>query len=157
MAIAHRKVIIVTGSSSGIGAAVAKRAARENYNVLVNYNSNRSGADAVAGYCMEQGVEALAVGGVDAFEQLRERQLVRVVAQQVHEWQFAGCKLVAAVDHRLVKFTRDLGQRFEKRHGALDLYGVVTVVPLETGVEVLDLEQRLLDQVDVLVGGTGAR
>jgi 3-oxoacyl-[acyl-carrier protein] reductase len=56
------KVIIVTGSSSGIGAAVAKRAARENYHVLVNYNSNREGADEVVEYCLDQGVEAVAVG-----------------------------------------------------------------------------------------------
>jgi 3-oxoacyl-[acyl-carrier protein] reductase len=56
------KVILVTGSSSGIGAEVARLAARNGYNVLVNYNSNRSGADAVVAYCLEQGVEALAVG-----------------------------------------------------------------------------------------------
>ena len=56
------KVIIVTGSSSGIGAAVAMRAARENYHVLVNYNSNREGADEIVEYCLDQGVESVAVG-----------------------------------------------------------------------------------------------
>jgi 3-oxoacyl-[acyl-carrier protein] reductase len=62
MPISVNKVILVTGSSSGIGAEVARLAARNGYNVLVNYNSNRDGADAVVAYCREQGVEALAVG-----------------------------------------------------------------------------------------------
>jgi 3-oxoacyl-[acyl-carrier protein] reductase len=57
----QRKVIIVTGSSSGIGAEVARLAARQGYNVVVNYNSNSQGADEVASYCRQQGVEALAV------------------------------------------------------------------------------------------------
>lgn len=62
MSVSSRKVIIVTGSSSGIGAAVAQRAARENYNVLVNYNSNKAGAEKVVSYCHGQGVDAVAVG-----------------------------------------------------------------------------------------------
>jgi 3-oxoacyl-[acyl-carrier protein] reductase len=61
MADTDRKAIIVTGSSSGIGAEVAKLAARHGYNVLVNYNSNASGAEAVVEYCDAQGVAALAV------------------------------------------------------------------------------------------------
>ena len=62
MPVSDNKVILVTGSSSGIGAEVARLAARNSYNVLVNYNSNRSGADAVVAYCLEQDVEAVAVG-----------------------------------------------------------------------------------------------
>ena len=58
----ERKVIIVTGSSSGIGAAVARLAADKAYNVLVNYNSNQAGADAVVADCQASGVEAIAVG-----------------------------------------------------------------------------------------------
>ena len=55
------KAIIVTGSSSGIGAEVAKLAARNGYNVVVNYNSNAAGAEAVVADCLAEGVEALAV------------------------------------------------------------------------------------------------
>ena len=61
MADAPRKSIIVTGSSSGIGAEVAKLAASRGYNVVVNYNSNSAGADAVVAACQEQGAEAIAV------------------------------------------------------------------------------------------------
>jgi 3-oxoacyl-[acyl-carrier protein] reductase len=62
MASDDRRVILVTGSSSGIGAAVARIAARNSYNVVVNYNSNAAGAEAVADECREQGVEVLTVG-----------------------------------------------------------------------------------------------
>jgi 3-oxoacyl-[acyl-carrier protein] reductase len=62
MAVSDNKVILITGSSSGIGAALARLAARNSYNVVVNYNRNQAGADEVVAYCQEQGVEALAVG-----------------------------------------------------------------------------------------------
>lgn len=62
MADSERRTILVTGSSSGIGAEVAKLAARNGYNVVVNYASNAAGGEAVADYCRDQGVEAVAVG-----------------------------------------------------------------------------------------------
>jgi 3-oxoacyl-[acyl-carrier protein] reductase len=74
------KVIIVTGSSSGIGAAVARRAAREGYNVVVNYNSNRDGAEEVVAHCLDQGVEALAVGA-DVGEDAACRALASVAVE----------------------------------------------------------------------------
>ncbi len=55
------KVIIVTGSSSGIGAEVAHLAASKQYNVVVNYNSNQEGAENVVAYCQSKAVEAVAV------------------------------------------------------------------------------------------------
>lgn len=62
MSVPKRKVIIVTGSSSGIGATVARLAAGRGYNVLVNYNSNKAGAEAVVAECRALGAEAIAVG-----------------------------------------------------------------------------------------------
>ena len=73
------KVVIVTGSSSGIGAEVARRAARDGCHVLVNYNSNRAGADEVVDYCSAQGVEAIAVGA-DVGEDAACHALVSVAA-----------------------------------------------------------------------------
>lgn len=54
---------IVTGSSSGVGAATAKLLASLGCNVLVNYNSNQAGGEAVAEECRAAGVDAMAFGG----------------------------------------------------------------------------------------------
>ncbi len=81
MAETTNKVILVTGSSSGIGAEVARLAARNGYHVLVNYNSNQAGADEVVSYCQQQGVEAIAVGAdVGEDEACRELAAVAVEA-----------------------------------------------------------------------------
>lgn len=55
------KVVLVTGASTGIGAAVAKGFAREGARVVVHYNASRDAATAVAGAITEAGGEALAV------------------------------------------------------------------------------------------------
>lgn len=43
------KVIIITGSSRGIGAATAKLAAARGYDVCINYHKNRTAAEGVVG------------------------------------------------------------------------------------------------------------
>ncbi len=61
------RAAIVTGASSGIGAAVAVELARRGVGVLVNYARNRDGAEAVAAECREHGVRAaIAQGDVAA-------------------------------------------------------------------------------------------
>ncbi len=55
------RVAIVTGSSSGVGAATAKLLASQGCNVVINFNSNRAGADAVATECQDAGAETLVV------------------------------------------------------------------------------------------------
>ena len=55
------KVAIVTGSSSGVGAATARLLASLGCNLVINYNSNSTGADAVAKECERSGVETLTI------------------------------------------------------------------------------------------------
>lgn len=56
-----RKVCVVTGSSSGIGAATAKLFAKNGWNVVVNYSRNAVPAEAVAEECRAMAVEVLVV------------------------------------------------------------------------------------------------
>ena len=58
---AERKVCIVTGSSSGIGAATVRLYAKRGWNVVVNYSREAAPAEAVASECRALGVDALVV------------------------------------------------------------------------------------------------
>jgi NAD(P)-dependent dehydrogenase (short-subunit alcohol dehydrogenase family) len=55
------KVAIVTGASSGIGAATAKLLGSQGYAVAVHYNSNAQGADKTVDSILTQGGKAIAV------------------------------------------------------------------------------------------------
>ncbi len=57
------RVAIITGSSSGVGAATAQLLASQGCNVLINYNANSEGASRVAALCEDEGVETLIFGG----------------------------------------------------------------------------------------------
>jgi NADP-dependent 3-hydroxy acid dehydrogenase YdfG len=57
----NRKVCIVTGSSSGIGAATVRRYAGHGWDVVVNYSRDAAPAEAVADECRGLGVDALVV------------------------------------------------------------------------------------------------
>lgn len=54
-------VIIVTGSSRGIGAATARLAAAEGYDVLINYSKNHAAAEQLVEELEQQGVVAQCV------------------------------------------------------------------------------------------------
>ena len=54
-----KKVALVTGSSRGIGGAVAKRLAEAGYAVCINYIEQREKAEAVAEYIRARGGEAI--------------------------------------------------------------------------------------------------
>lgn len=56
-----RKVCVVTGSSSGIGASTARLYAGRGWNVVVNYSRNPAPAEAVATECRALGADALVV------------------------------------------------------------------------------------------------
>lgn len=54
-----RKVAVVTGSSSGIGAATARLFARNGYNVVINFSRNAEPAQVVADECRALGADVL--------------------------------------------------------------------------------------------------
>ena len=70
-----QKVVIVTGSSSGIGKSAAIEFARAGARVTVHYNSNKTGAEEVVQEITDLGGEAITVGG-DLTEEANVNQLV---------------------------------------------------------------------------------
>ncbi|MDO8685232.1 MAG: 3-oxoacyl-ACP reductase family protein [Clostridiales bacterium] len=55
------KVVLVTGASKGIGRSIALGAAREGADVIVNYNSDRAGAESTAVEIIKTGHKAMVV------------------------------------------------------------------------------------------------
>ncbi|MEM9434475.1 MAG: SDR family oxidoreductase [Pseudomonadota bacterium] len=58
-----RRNLLVTGASAGIGAATARLAGRRGYNVAIHYNSDRAGAERVAGDVEAAGGQAVLIQG----------------------------------------------------------------------------------------------
>jgi NAD(P)-dependent dehydrogenase (short-subunit alcohol dehydrogenase family) len=56
-------VLLVTGGSRGIGAAVSTLAARQGWRVAVNYASNQAAAEAVVSAIIAEGGKAIAIRG----------------------------------------------------------------------------------------------
>ena len=75
-------VAIITGSSSGVGAATAKLLAGQGCHVLINYNSNAVGAQAVAEECRAMGVECLIFGGSVA----EDSNCVAMATEAIEKW-----------------------------------------------------------------------
>lgn len=81
----ERKVCVVTGSSSGIGAATARLYAERGWNVVVNYSRESLPAEAVAEDCLKHGQTSGA----------------EVMVFKADVASDADCRaLAAAVDHR---------------------------------------------------------
>src|SRR5258706_8562652 len=57
------KVVLITGASTGIGAAAARALARCGSDIVVHYNANREAAEAVAADVRAMGAKAALVGG----------------------------------------------------------------------------------------------
>jgi len=76
------KIMIVTGASRGIGAAVARLAARRGYAVCVNYHRRRDAADEVVRDIRADGGHAIAVAG-DMADEAQVVQLFQTVDREL--------------------------------------------------------------------------
>lgn len=74
-------VAIVTGSSSGIGAAIARLFAEHGCHVVINFSNNEGGARTVAADCEKHGVEAL-VYRANVAEDAECRAMVNATLEQ---------------------------------------------------------------------------
>jgi 3-oxoacyl-[acyl-carrier protein] reductase len=92
----ERKVCVVSGSSSGIGAATVKRFAREGWDVVVNFSRSREPAEAVAAECRALGRERGGAQGVQALvlqADIADDAQCRAMAQQVQQ-QLGRCDVL---------------------------------------------------------------
>ena len=69
------KVVLITGASTGIGAAAARAFAEQGSKVVVHYNASKDAADKVAREVKAAGGEALLVGG-DVTKSANVKQIV---------------------------------------------------------------------------------
>lgn len=79
--IVDRKVCVVTGSSSGIGAATVRLFAANGWNVVINYSRDPVPAQAVADECRALGAEVLVVKADIAADDDCRRMAAEVDAQ----------------------------------------------------------------------------
>jgi NAD(P)-dependent dehydrogenase (short-subunit alcohol dehydrogenase family) len=77
-----KKVLLVTGASRGIGAAVARLGATEGYAVAVNYCHDKASADAVVGSIRDAGGSALAIQA-DVGDEAAVQRMFATVEEQL--------------------------------------------------------------------------
>jgi 3-oxoacyl-[acyl-carrier protein] reductase len=76
------KVVLVTGASTGIGAAAAQAFARAGCRVMVHFNASREAAEGVVRDIKASGGEAAMVGG----DVMEEAEVKRIVAETVAKY-----------------------------------------------------------------------
>jgi len=115
-----RKVAIVTGSATGVGAAAAILLADKNCNVVINYTRSKAEAEETAAACRQKGVETI-VFQADVADDDACRAMVQAAADQ---W--------GRIDYLINNAARTKFNPFPKLEGVnkqdfLDIYAVNVV------------------------------
>lgn len=76
------KVVLITGASTGIGAAAARAFADVGCRVVIHYNASRDAAEAVAADVRKAGAEVALVGG----DVMQAANVKRIVAEALAAW-----------------------------------------------------------------------
>ena len=74
--VSNGKTVLITGASRGIGQAVARKFAKNGYNVVVNYYQSRTKAEKLANELVKYGVRAVAIGA-DVGDPVQAKLLVK--------------------------------------------------------------------------------
>ena len=119
-----RKLCIVTGSSSGIGAATVERFARGGFDIVINYSRDEAPAQAVAKECREHGVEVL-VEKADVSRDEDCRRLADVVGRK---WGSATVLVNNAGRTKFVSLKDFEGISAQDFH---DIYALNTIAPFQ--------------------------
>lgn len=75
-----KRIAIITGGGTGVGAASARMLAARGYNVLINYSRSEAAAEQVVQQCKASGVDALAVKA-DVSRDADCKELVRIAVE----------------------------------------------------------------------------
>lgn len=109
------KVLIVTGGSRGIGAATCKLAARDGWDVAINYAGNKDAAEAVASEVRAAGRKAIVVQGDVSVE----ADVIRLF--ETAETELGPITGLAANAGITGKITRVADMSFEAMQGVINL------------------------------------
>lgn len=77
----ENKVVLVTGSSRGIGASIAKAFAEEGATVIINYVQNQTAAESVVQVCLELGGDAWAIKADVTSEEAIDRMFEEILLE----------------------------------------------------------------------------
>ena len=100
------RAVLITGASRGIGAAVARRFAREGWRVGVNYRTSRGRAEALAAEIAAAGGQTALLPG-DVSDPAQAAALVRAAEEQLGPLDALVCNAGVALPQQLLTDTTD--------------------------------------------------